>query len=365
MNDFLNKLERKWGRHAIRHLTAVMIALMVAGYAISAASPTTEEYLSLNIYQILHGQIWRIITWILIPPSTLSIWTIIMLMFYLSIGMSLERAWGDFRYNCYIIGGLIISIAAAFLTYFIYLIFFPGMGAYIGSATGSFFSTYYICMSILLAYAATFPNAVVLVMFVLPVKMKYFGWIYGAFMAYDAITYIRYAVSSGNSLYFIAVIAMAASLVNFLIFFLSSRNRVHLTREQKARQRAFRNSMNQAQRGGFGGQNTRNSGFGGRYGSQGPQNYGQNGNYGNQNPQNNSYRGGYTPPPAQNQSRGQYDNIQDIRPRHRCEICGRTDITNPDLEFRYCSKCAGAHEYCMDHLYNHRHILVDPEQNRT
>lgn len=45
-----------------------------------------------------------------------------------------------------------------------------------------------------------------------------------------------------------------------------------------------------------------------------------------------------------------------ILSRHKCSVCGRTDKDNPDLEFRYCSKCEGNREYCMDHLYTHRHV---------
>ena len=41
---------------------------------------------------------------------------------------------------------------------------------------------------------------------------------------------------------------------------------------------------------------------------------------------------------------------------HRCTICGRTDVTNPELEFRYCSKCKGYYCYCQDHINNHTHI---------
>ncbi len=41
--------------------------------------------------------------------------------------------------------------------------------------------------------------------------------------------------------------------------------------------------------------------------------------------------------------------------RHKCDVCGRTDTDFPDLEFRYCSKCAGYHCFCQDHIYNHEH----------
>lgn len=41
---------------------------------------------------------------------------------------------------------------------------------------------------------------------------------------------------------------------------------------------------------------------------------------------------------------------------HRCTVCGRTDATNPELEFRYCSRCKGYHCYCQDHISNHSHV---------
>ena len=41
---------------------------------------------------------------------------------------------------------------------------------------------------------------------------------------------------------------------------------------------------------------------------------------------------------------------------HKCSVCGKTELTDPDMEFRYCSKCNGNYEYCMDHLHNHTHI---------
>ena len=41
---------------------------------------------------------------------------------------------------------------------------------------------------------------------------------------------------------------------------------------------------------------------------------------------------------------------------HKCTVCGRTDLSNPDLEFRYCSRCKGYHCYCSEHISNHAHI---------
>ena len=95
--NFLDKMERKYGRYALSHLTMYIIVTYIAGYIIALAAPIMRQYLTLEPYYILHGQIWRLVSWILIPPSSLDIFTIIMLFFYYSIGTSLERAWGRFQ----------------------------------------------------------------------------------------------------------------------------------------------------------------------------------------------------------------------------------------------------------------------------
>jgi hypothetical protein len=41
---------------------------------------------------------------------------------------------------------------------------------------------------------------------------------------------------------------------------------------------------------------------------------------------------------------------------HRCAVCGKTELDDPDMEFRFCSKCNGNYEYCRDHLYTHKHV---------
>jgi hypothetical protein len=49
-------------------------------------------------------------------------------------------------------------------------------------------------------------------------------------------------------------------------------------------------------------------------------------------------------------------------PRHRCHVCGKTDRTHPDLDFRYCSKCAGDQCYCPEHIQNHTHVVAADEK---
>ena len=94
--NWMDKLERKWGRHAVANLSRYFVLAQVIGYVVQLTAPGLMSYMNFDMGSILHGQIWRLVSWILIPPSSLDIFTIIMLFFYYSIGTSLERAWGDF-----------------------------------------------------------------------------------------------------------------------------------------------------------------------------------------------------------------------------------------------------------------------------
>lgn len=92
--NFLDKMERKYGKYAIKNLPAIIVALYAAGYIISALMPELLSYLTLSPYLILHGQVWRVISWVLVPPGSLDLFTIIMLYFYFSLGRTLEYTWG-------------------------------------------------------------------------------------------------------------------------------------------------------------------------------------------------------------------------------------------------------------------------------
>ena len=276
--NWLNKLEKKFGRYAIHNLTLYLIGGYVIGYGISMFMPKLLGMLTLEPALILRGQIWRIITWVLIPPGGSLLTVVIMMMFYYSLGNMLERTWGAFRYNVYIFSGILFTVLGAFLLYAI-----TG-GELIGF--GRFFTTYYINMSIFLAFAVSYPDMEVLLYFILPIKMKWMALVYAVMIGYSLIT--------GN-LY--TRIAILASILNFIVFFLSSRNVRPYTPKEQKRKREFRKKTQQAP--------------------------------------HMTYAGGA---------------------KHRCAVCGRTELDDPTLEFRYCSKCNGNYEYCQDHLFTHVHI---------
>ena len=215
--NFLDKLERKFGKYAISNLSLYLILCYGCGYILELINASFLDYLTLNPYMILHGQVWRIVTWILVPPDSLGLFTIIMLYFYYSLGTSLERTWGTFYYNVYILGGMICTLIGSFVLMGLSTVLFGDYIAVMGSKlfyqqVAYNFSTYYINMSIFLAFAATFPEVQVLLMFIIPIKVKWLG------IAYAVMLLIEF-IQGGM----IRKIVILASLLNFIVFFLLTR----------------------------------------------------------------------------------------------------------------------------------------------
>lgn len=289
-----SSFEKKYGKYAIKNLTIYLIGFYVLGYLMNIINPVMCSYFTLDPYMILHGQIWRLVTWLLMPPEGLGIFTIIMLVLYYNLGTNLENTWGTYRYNLYLFSGFLFTVIGAFIIYFIYVIMFPGSGMNIGAFIGMFVSTYYINMTIFLAFAITYPDMELLLYFVLPVKIKWFGFLYAGFIAYDI--YIAFS-SLPLLIAIIHAVIVFMSLLNFFIFWITGRFKRSYYHGGTKRKKEFKKQVKTASKERF-------------------------------------YADGV---------------------KHRCVICGRTDETNPELTFRYCSKCSGNKEYCQDHLFTHEH----------
>ena len=280
-------MEQKYGRYALNNLPLYLVVCTGIGYFLQMFLPGVVEYLYLNPYLMLKGQVWRLFTWVIVPPGGLDIFTIIMLYFYYSIGSILERTWGTYRYNVYIFSGMLFTIIGSFLCMgYIYLtngdmVASAEVAEYLFSVGFTSFSTYYINLSIFMAFAATYPDMQVLLMFVIPVKMKWMGIL-------DAVLMVFSFLQGGTFTKF----AIVASLFNFIVFYITSRNRVKITPKQIKRRVEFNQQVQKSAR----------------------------------------------------------------ITRHKCAICGQTDEDNPALEFRYCSKCNGNYEYCQNHLFTHEHV---------
>lgn len=288
-----NRLRRKLEKYAIPNLTLYLIICYGIGYLMQFLVPAGYQYLMLDPFLVLKGQVWRLVTWILIPPDSSNIFFVLITLYlYYSLGGLLERIWGTYKYNVYLFSGLLFTILGAFVLcgYSVLMGAQPTMytGLYLlnNGSTVYFgqFSTYYINMSIFLACAASIPDVQVLLMFLFPIKVKWLGIVYGIILLVNCI--------QGGIATWIVVIF---SLLNFLVFFLRSKGKMHLSVGQIRRQQEFHQKMRSA---------------------------------------------------------GQTKGIT----RHKCAVCGRTELDGDDLEFRFCSKCNGNYEYCQYHLFTHEHV---------
>lgn len=273
---FFYKLERKYGKYAIPNLMQYMVIMYGIGLIISLVNPMIYyRYLSLDGYAILHGQIWRIITFLCYPPVDGIFFGILALYLYYSMGQTLERVWGAFRFNAYFLLGIIGHVLAEII---ITLIF--GVSPRLLPVALDF--------SLFFAFALTFPDVEFLLMFLIPVKAKWLAVAEGA-------VYLYYLIA-GN---LVTRIEIGLTMANVILFFLLTRNYNKINPKEVKRKRDFKNQVQMKPQG---------------------------------------------------------------RTRHKCAVCGRTELDGPGMEFRYCSKCEGNYEYCQDHLYTHQHVTKGSTQ---
>lgn len=269
---FLNKMQRKFGKYAIPNLSLVLILGYVVGYIFELLG--ILQYFTLNPALVFQGQVWRLFTWVITPPGSLDIFTIIMLFFYYSIGTNLERTWGTFRYNVYIFSGILFTAIGVLGLYGVLALFgIPSIGGYV--------STYYLCMSIFLAFAMEYPDMQVYLYMIIPIKIKWLAYLDAAFL-------ILMFIMGG----WVTRVLIVTCLLNFIVLFFATRDYSKVSPKEIKRKQDYKKKIKMS----------------------------SNANM------------------------------------HKCAICGQTSESNPELSFRYCSKCNGNYEYCEKHIFTHEHI---------
>lgn len=291
---WMNKLERKIGKFAIKHLIVYILAAYVVGYLfyfldIFGVLPGIYSMLEMDPAVICRGQVWRLVTWVCTNPQSPSLFLIFMFMLYYWIGNTLENIWGTFRYNVFIFMGLILMTIAPMLIYLV-----TGLMFGFGNALSLSASTYYLNFTSFLAFATIFPNQQVYFMFFIPIKMKWLAIIDAVFLAIQIGQYALLAYAQpAYAVYCIStIVSILLSVTNFIVYFLATRNYKRISPKEIKRKRKYHKQVREAK-----------------------------------------VRG----------------------TRHYCAICGRTEESNPELQFRFCSKCNGNLEYCNEHLFTHEH----------
>ncbi len=284
--QFLDKLERKFGRFAIPNIIrTILTGQAIVLFASFILGKSLSPYLWFDKSLILSGEVWRLFTFILVPDSSDVFMFMLFVLIYSSIGNSLEQMLGTFRMNVYYFTSLIAVVGVAFVF----------------NLPGFFPLTTYINMSLFLAFASLVPNATFLLYFIIPFKAKYLLVFYFVLIGLD--------IFSGGFNFGSFIFILASLLGYILVVAIPILRGQHLRFRGTKGQQVFRQAQKQ----------------------------------GHSKPRTTAR------PAVQKQ-----DPIQVAF--HRCHVCGKTELDDPEMEFRYCSKCNGNYEYCMDHLKDHTHV---------
>lgn len=272
-------------RFGIPNLMRVIVIGNVAVYVLMLLTQANDanalSFLTFNLNALLHGEVWRLVTFVFVPAYSSPFALLISLYFYYWIGSTLERQWGTAKFNLYYISGALLTVLGVVLASLI-----TGNPYLTAAGTG------YVNLSMFFAFAFLFPDTTVLLFFILPVRMKWLAYLDGALFAFDIIK----AIGAHN---WAGVVLPIVALLNFAVFiwpevhYLANRTR----QQYSPRTVQFKQAVKQ-----------------------------------------------------QEKEKGYH---------HKCAVCGRTDTDYPDLQFRYCSKCAGYHCFCQDHIFNHVHFTEE------
>ncbi|MGM9615124.1 MAG: rhomboid family intramembrane serine protease [Oscillospiraceae bacterium] len=289
MRSLNNKIDRFCLTHPRFGIPRLMLYIVIGNVIVYlfGLMDTTNTLFSLLYFDpalFCRGQVWRLLTFVLVPTNTSGIfWLAISLYFYYFIGSALEQAWGSGKFTIYYVGGLVLTALYSLILYWIF-----GMRVIVSAS--------YLNLSLFFAFATLWPEQRVLLFFVIPVKMKWLAWVDAAFFLFSIVGLL---LQGQVALALVPVVAMLTYLIfcGEWLFDMLRPGRMKSRVRQQARTVQFKQAAKKVQRE----QQTK----------------------------------GFT---------------------RQCAVCGRTDTDNPGLEFRFCSRCAGYHCFCADHINNHIHF---------
>lgn len=308
IDTWLDRFCRKHSNFGIRNLMLYIVGGNILVYLLDMISSIPlSSLLAFSPYAILHGQVWRLITFIFVPMDSNPFFLILSLYFYWWVGTTLEREWGTAKFTVYYGIGILMNIVAGLLVYFPMAISITnnvtaqlaGTPELVQEALGQILPYLYTAdigylnMSLFFAFATLFPDLQVLIFFILPVKVKWLGWL-------DAIFFVVSILASAISLDWTGVVIPLVAILNYILFFWSDILGFFRYQRRRAKHQNSKQTINFKQA-------TREA----------------------------QQHKGYI---------------------HKCAVCGKTDTDYPDEEFRYCSQCDGYYCYCSEHIHNHAHI---------
>jgi len=230
-------------RFGIPNLMRVIVIGNVAVYVLMLLTQANDanalSFLTFNLNALLHGEVWRLVTFVFVPAYSSPFALLISLYFYYWIGSTLERQWGTAKFNLYYISGALLTVLGVVLASLI-----TGNPYLTAAGTG------YVNLSMFFAFAFLFPNTTVLLFFILPVKMKWLAYLDGALFAFDIIK----AIGAHN---WAGVVLPIVALLNFAVFiwpevhYLKERAKYQNSRKTVQFRQAQQQQAKQAQQQGY------------------------------------------------------------------------------------------------------------------
>jgi membrane associated rhomboid family serine protease len=230
-------------RFGIPNLMRVIVIGNVAVYVLMLLTQANDanalSFLTFNLNALLHGEVWRLVTFVFVPAYSSPFALLISLYFYYWIGSTLERQWGTAKFNLYYISGALLTVLGVVLASLI-----TGNPYLTAAGTG------YVNLSMFFAFAFLFPDTTVLLFFILPVRMKWLAYLDGALFAFDIIK----AIGAHN---WAGVVLPIVALLNFAVFiwpevhYLKERAKYQNSRKTVQFRQAQQQQAKQAQQQGY------------------------------------------------------------------------------------------------------------------
>ncbi|MFH1724481.1 MAG: hypothetical protein ABII00_07655 [Elusimicrobiota bacterium] len=187
--SWIDRLERRFGEWGIPNLALFIVGMNAGIWVLTRAKPEFARLLPLEPALVFEGQVWRLFTFIFIPPRLSPLWLFFWLYLLYIYAQALENEWGEFRFNLFYGIGAAATAAVSLIL---------GVGL----------SNVPLNTTIFLSFAALYPDFELLLFFILPVKVKWLAWL--------AWAGIAWGFAAGG---WVTRLALAAGLLNYAVFF--------------------------------------------------------------------------------------------------------------------------------------------------
>jgi hypothetical protein len=203
----INTLERKFGRWGIPGLIRIVCGFMVLNYLLFLLNPEMVELLYLDVGKVMKGEVWRLFTFALVPPSKNALSFFFFVYFMWWAGESLEQAWGAFRFTLYYLGSVLGAVLFLFVFHFFCKPELAGIpidaGHWALVVKYNTVCTFFLSLVPICTFAGVFPEQEIRLMGLIPVKMKWVGFAAGGLALMAVFDDVLGSYYSGLALLFV------------------------------------------------------------------------------------------------------------------------------------------------------------------